>query len=195
MVSTLIEGRRTSYNDRMTEAKLAIDLADGTQLYLRPIQLGDAVYFIDIFHHLSSNSRYQRFLRPVDYASAEEVSETAEQMVNDTIRNGHGVLAFNADGVAVGGARYFFLEDGTSAEFAISIRDDMQRKGMGSRLMAALVDMAQQDKLQTLIGIALAENHGVQGLLNRTGLPLTQENAGPEVTYYLHLQGKPTALG
>ena len=149
-------------------------LDDGTPICFRPISAEDAPHLIDIFDNLSSESRYQRFQQVVDNFSSTQVQTYAEQTVVDSIESGYGLLAFigtEPDSVPVAGIRYV-VEDGISAEFAITIRDDMHRRGIGSMLLNRLIVAARARGLRYLTGSALAENIAIWKLLTRTGLPL-----------------------
>ena len=152
-------------------------LNDGTSLYFRPISAEDTPHLIDIFDHLSSESRYQRFQQVVDHFSATQVQTYAERTVQASVEAGYGILAFLAsdtgDSVPVAGIRYVVEDErGISAEFAITIRDDMHRRGIGSLLLNRLIIEARNRGLRYLTGSALAENIAIWKLLTRTGLPL-----------------------
>ena len=57
--------------------------------------------------------------------------------------------------------RYITNPDGETCEFAIVIADDWQRKGLGRRLMSALIEVARARGLRSMIGHVLAENRGM----------------------------------
>ncbi len=164
-------------------------LEDGTRIWLRPILRTDMPYLLDIFANLSSQSRYQRFIAAVDNLSQERVEELATQMVEDTVTHGRGVLAFReieGQNVPIGGVRYFLEEDGgTSAEFAITIRDDYQRKGVGKLLLNELIRQAQARGVTRLTGLALADNAGLWRLVEQTGYPINRQPGSGDVEFEL----------
>jgi RimJ/RimL family protein N-acetyltransferase len=164
-------------------------LDDGTRIWLRPILTTDTPYLLDIFANLTSQSRYQRFIAAVDNVSPERVEEVATQMVEDSVTHGRGVLAMiDVDGedVAIGGARYFSEEAGSeSAEFAITIRDDYQRRGVGKLLLGELIRLAQRNGIKRLTGLALSDNAGLWRLVEQTGFPLNRHTDSSEVEFEL----------
>ena len=164
-------------------------LADGTPICFRPISAEDTPHIIDIFDHLSSESRYQRFQQVVDNFSSTQVQTYARQTVIDSVEAGYGLLAFigsEPDPVPVAGIRYV-VEDGVSGEFAITIRDDMHRRGIGSMLLDRLIVEARARGLRYLTGSALAENIAIWKLLTRTGLPLDRWYDGGDMKFSLCL--------
>lgn len=163
-------------------------LTDRSDVQLRPIRSGDAHYLIDIFEKMGPESRYQRFNTPVTNVSPERVSVMAEQMVSDSLNKGRGWLAFVGDEElqAVGGARYVRTDD-HSAEIAISVRDDMQRRGLGTLLLLRLIQTAQRDDLHTLTGMAQAQNRGVWRLLERSGYPSNIEIVGTDKFFSMQI--------
>lgn len=162
-------------------------LADGTRLRFRPITANDTPHLLDIFSNLSAQSRYQRFIAPVDSVPEERVAQIASQMVADTVERGKGVLAFvEIDGkeTAVGGARYFREAEGErSAEFAITIRDDHQHRGLGKLLLDELIRQAKRNGIRRLTGLALADNVGLWKLVEHTGYPVTRHSQQGEIEF------------
>lgn len=168
-------------------------LSDGTRVWVRPIEPSDAPNLINIFAHLSSESRYQRFNRPVDNLTPTQQREIATQMVEDSVQHGRGWLVFGnveeaEESAPLGGVRYVRLADRPDvAEMAITVRDDMQHKGLGSRLMAYMIEQARRDKLTAIVGLARDDNTAVWKLIQRTGLPLKRQDEGSETSFELTL--------
>lgn len=182
--------------DRKPHKRLRWTLDDGMHVWLRPIEPSDAPLLIDIFAHLSSESRYQRFNRPVDHITATQQQQIASQMIADSVQNGRGWLVFGTaeeDGVAnapLGGIRYVRLaERPDAAEMAVTVRDDMQRKGLGRRLMQYMLEQARRDGLSAIVGTARDDNSAIWKLIQRSGLPLKRRDEGSESSFELMLDG------
>jgi acetyltransferase len=158
---------------------------DGTPLTIRPIQPDDAPHFLTIFAHLGSDSRYRRFHQPVDHLSADYLADQAGQMVQESLSNGRGWLAF-AEEEVVGGIRYVRM-GGDSAEFSVTVRDDWQGKGIATLLMQQMLAGARQDGLRRIIGMIQGENRAVWRLMQATGLPLHRTIDGSETTVEMEL--------
>ncbi len=160
-------------------------LKNGTKVWIRPIEVADTPYLIDIYENLSSESRYNRFQHIADGLSDNVVESRAAQTALDSVDNGFGLLAFadlgNHAATAIGGARYYTdLTDPYSAEIAMTIRDDMQGQGLGKLLLKKLIKEARQRGLLYFTGVALPENSAIWHLLASTGLSLTCWDEEPD---------------
>ncbi len=69
----------------------------------------------------------------------------------------------------LGVARYVLEKDHRSGEFAIVIADAWQGRGIGSRLLAKLVDVARRRGLKALYGDILATNEPMRKLVRKLG--------------------------
>jgi GNAT superfamily N-acetyltransferase len=58
-----------------------------------------------------------------------------------------------------------------SAEVAVAVADEMQRRGIGRKLVDAAVLWAQRDGFRTLTATMLGGNPAIQRLLTGLGLP------------------------
>lgn len=72
----------------------------------------------------------------------------------------------------IGVARYVRDKDGDAAEFALVVADAWQGRGIGSRLLAKLADIARQRGLKQLYGDVLATNRGMLNLVRKLGFEL-----------------------
>jgi acetyltransferase len=77
--------------------------------------------------------------------------------------------------------RYVANLDGDSCEFAIVIADEWQRKGLGRRMMGALIDVARSKGLREMMGHVLAHNHGMLALCAELGFSIADSAADPGV--------------
>jgi len=77
-------------------------------------------------------------------------------------------------------ARYAINPDGDSCEFALVIADDMQGKGLGQKLMVALMEAARANGLSVIEGEVLSNNHKMLKLMARLGFTskISEEDQG-----------------
>lgn len=167
-------------------------LRDGTPVWFRPISPADAPHLIDIYDHLSPESRYLRFHQSLEGISQEQVEQRAAQTAYDSVAHGFGLLAFGATQQLahnpLGGARYYLDNQTADAgELAITIRDDAQRQGLGQMLLNQLIDEARSRGIRYLKGTALHSNTGIWRLLRSTMLPLESWHDGPDSFFKLAL--------
>jgi RimJ/RimL family protein N-acetyltransferase len=152
-------------------------------LHVRHLQTGDAPYLVDLFEHMSAESRYRRFLQPLDNPKPGMVWREAERIALGTPPDQDGLIAFadmpNQLDAPVAVARYVVMEPGV-AEVAISMRDDMQGQGVGSQLLPLLTLCARDAGIKKLVATAQNENEGIWTLLERLPFPIIRT---PEGTY------------
>jgi acetyltransferase len=134
-----------------------IELADGSKVAVRPIRPEDAELIQDLMHRLSKEARYFRFM--------ETLSEHSPAMLVRLTQIDYdremALVAVETTGGAeqlLAVARYTTLPDGESCEFALVVADAWQGRGIGARLMKALIDTAASRGLKRMEGEVLANN-------------------------------------
>lgn len=154
---------------------------DGSPLRVRPITENDAPHFVEIFEHMSAESRYRRFLQSLENPSETLIWREAERIAHMDPRQQEGLIAFGktaaGEEVAAGVARYVALEPGI-AEVAVSVRDDMQGKGIGSLLLQILAERARDAGIRTLVGMAQNSNEALWRVLEKLSFPLHRTPEG-----------------
>ncbi|MFZ2309240.1 MAG: bifunctional acetate--CoA ligase family protein/GNAT family N-acetyltransferase [Rhodoferax sp.] len=152
-------------------------LPGGGEYSVRPIRPDDAQMLQDLMQHLSPESRYFRFV-----SSITELPPTmlARFTLIDYDREMALVAVFKertagADGEIteteriVGVSRYITNPDQSSCEFALVVADDFNGKGLGSRLMLSIMDVARERGLAEIDGLVLANNPGMLKLMRSLG--------------------------
>jgi acetyltransferase len=69
----------------------------------------------------------------------------------------------------VADARYVLLDDGDEAEFAIAVADEWQGAGLGSQLMAWLMQHAKRHGVRALFGDVLHDNNRMIAMVRERG--------------------------
>jgi GNAT superfamily N-acetyltransferase len=144
-------------------------LADGTELLVRPIRPDDKAALAAAFERLGPESRYTRFLAPMG-----SLSESQLKYLTEVDHHDHEALvAIEAEtGEGVGVARFVRLaDDPQAAEFAVTVVDDWQGRGIGTALLALLADRARDEGIERFRGLMLARNQPVQDLVKMFGRP------------------------
>ena len=155
-------------------------LANGTNITIRPIRPEDASIEQSFVRRLSSQAKYFRFMRGLNEL-------TQEMLVRFTQLDYHRELALIAvleqsgEETELGVARYVTNPDGVSCEFALVVADEWQKKGIGSRLMTALMDAAHQRGLKHMEGEILATNHTMLELVERLGFTVYTSPDDPTI--------------
>lgn len=163
-------------NENMFQAK------NGVWVQLRPLEVNDTLALIDIFQHMSSDSRYRRFHQVVDNTSEQRIWQEAERIAQGHPPEQWGLMALvqqsDEPALPIGAARYLRLNE-TDAEIAMSIRDDWQGLGIGRHLLVAVCQEAKEHGLQNLVASVQNNNTAVWHLLNYLPFPIerTMEDA------------------
>ena len=140
----------------------------GIELTMRPVSPNDIGIAREALRRLSPRTRYLRF-----FLRSWKLSEARlAKAVNPDPANEFALIVTKSAGVsesAVGAGRFFVTAGGDDAEFALLVADDWQRKGIGERLLKALIDEARRRGLKRLHGEILATNAAMLALARRLG--------------------------
>jgi acetyltransferase len=80
----------------------------------------------------------------------------------------------------VGVSRYVTNPDGTSCEFSLVVADDFKGRGLGSRLMLAIMDAARAKGLTEIMGLILADNTAMLRLMASLGFAVAAYPEDPD---------------
>jgi acetyltransferase len=143
-------------------------LADGTDITIRPIRPEDAVLVKKFVHDLSDESKYFRFMNSVQELTEEMLARLTQL---DYSREMALIAVTEEEGaeVELGVARYAINPDGDTCEFALVIADSVAGKGLGQKLMVSLMEAARSKGLSVIEGEVLNNNHRMLKLMSRIG--------------------------
>jgi acetyltransferase len=143
-------------------------LFDGREVCIRPIRPDDARIEADFVRHLSSESRYERFM-----VSMNELSPSKLKYLTNVDYQHHMALVATETGaegeVEVGVGRYVVAPGTTRCEFAIAVDDAWQGSGLAGTLMAALIEDARKKGLTEMEGFVLSNNHKMLKFAHQLG--------------------------
>jgi acetyltransferase len=148
----------------------ALTLLDGSTVPLRPIKPEDEALEARFVSGLSQNSRYQRFLNQMKELSPPLLARFTHL---DYDREMALVALAPAGGEFIGVARYAPNAGGASAEFALTVADAWQGRGLGHALLEKLVACARAAGYAALDGIILADNSHMLELVTHLGFVRT----------------------
>ncbi len=156
-------------------------LADGTDITIRPVRPEDADLVKRFVHDLSDESKYFRFMN-----SVHELTEaTLAKLTQIDYSREMALIAVTIEKdqeVELGVARYAINPDGDSCEFALAIADAMQGKGLGQKLMLSMMEAARLKGLRSIEGEVLSNNHNMLKLMSRIGFTAKVSHDEPSIT-------------
>jgi acetyltransferase len=126
-------------------------------MLLRPIRPEDAPLVLDLFAGLSPRTVRSKFLWPIKSLGRQFLVRLTQidydrDMAMVAIQNQNGIETM------LGIARFICNPEGTKAEFSIVVRDDMQKKGIGRRLLHACLSAAADRNIECIWGMVSAHN-------------------------------------
>ena len=169
-------------------------LPGGGEYTIRPIHPGDAQMLQTLVQSLSPQSRYYRFVSSmaelppsmlarftlIDYdremalvAIYKQRTATEDGEIHETER-------------MVGVSRYVTNPDRTTCEFALVVSDSFNGKGLGSRLMHSIMDVAREKGLAEIEGLVLANNAPMLKLMRSLGFAIKPYEEDPDFKLVTH---------
>jgi acetyltransferase len=145
-------------------------LRDGTQVTIRPIGPDDAAREQAFVRGLSAESRYFRFMNTLRELSPGMLQRFTTP---DPAREVVLVAQLSAAQPRQVGVARFAHAGADAGEFAVVVADEMQGKGLGTRLMQELLANARARGLHQLEGTVLAGNSRMLELMQAMGFEIS----------------------
>lgn len=153
------------------ELEERVTLVDGRAVLLRPIRPEDEPAHREFLGRIDTHDLYLRFFSAAKQFDHERLARLTQV---DYDREMALIASLETEGGAetLGVVRAVIDADATQAEFALLVRSDSKRRGLGRLLMDKLVRYARGRGLARLVGDVLPENHGMLALLRSLGFEL-----------------------
>ncbi len=132
-------------------------MPDGISLLIRPIRPEDALIEREFVRHLSTESKYLRFMHALTDLTPEMLARFT-QIDYDREMALIALVKQDEQDIEIGVARYVINADGVSCEFAIVVADEWRHRGIAGRLMDKLLESARDKGLALMEGSVLANN-------------------------------------
>jgi GNAT superfamily N-acetyltransferase len=154
-----------------------LTLRDGSEAVVRPIRADDKEALLAGFERLSDESRYRRFLTPMQTLSPSMLRYLTEVDHHDH----EALVAFEPDSrTAIGVARFVRTGD-QEAEAAVTVVDDWQGRGLGTALTSMLAERALDEGIDMFVALMLAGNQDMRDLFESVGEVRTTAHDGGAV--------------
>ena len=162
----------------MLEPEFKTRLKDGTAVLIRTVNPCDKQCISDGLAQWSARSRHMRFFSPIS-----KLSEAQLTYLTDVDNVNHVVIAATEtsmeDPAGIGLARYIRLKhEPDIAEFAISVADEYQGRGVGPVLLDLLIEHATTNSIRILRGYVLESNKRMMQLLELRDAEPTMDEDG-----------------
>ena len=140
---------------------------DGVDIVVRPVRMSDVEALQDLFYSLSNESARQRFMA---YRHAYPRAEMQQLVDADYVESLALVASEPSAGELIAMARYDMDPATRFGDIAFAVRDEWQRRGIGSVLMRRMLDAARANGLRGFSADVLAGNQGMLMVFQQSGL-------------------------
>jgi len=171
------------------QLEASVKLKDGPEVFVRPIRPDDEPLMKDMFYSFSEKTVYLRYhgvLRSMPHNKLQVFCNVDY----DTEMALIAVVGTAGQEEVIGVGRYMTDAVKLSAEMAFVVRDDWQRRGIGTFLFHRLVEIACSQGIHKLHAEVLAENSGMLKIFHRSGLGVETTSDGGVVGVHLELPDK-----
>jgi GNAT superfamily N-acetyltransferase len=167
--------RRLMFDEAYGE-RVALD--DGAAVRLGLLRPGDRTLMLEAWERLSPESRYQRFHAVKKSLTESELRYLTELDLVDHLAIG-AVHTHRGRREGLGVARFVRLADSPHrADFAVTIIDDWQRKGLGRTLLTRLIAAARERGIERFESSVLATNTRMRRLIRSVAPGSTERTDG-----------------
>jgi GNAT superfamily N-acetyltransferase len=171
-------------------------LADGLRVVLRHVRPGDAPELRRAFERLSPESRYRRF-----FGGLMQLTDPMLRYLTEVDGQDHVAIVATTESPdlkseqGLGVARFVRLKgEPTVAEAAVTVVDDVQKRGLGRLLAMTLAETARERGVHTFRADVLADNEPMRTIMQEIGAVERGRDAGV-VTYDVGLDAVEHARG
>ncbi|MEM1738380.1 MAG: GNAT family N-acetyltransferase [Nitrososphaerota archaeon] len=163
-------------------------LRDGTQVILRPIRPEDEPLEAEFIENLSEETKRFRFF----YTIKEITHDMHVRFCNIDYDREMAIIAEYTDNHGrkrhVGVGRLIMDPFRKRGDFAVVVADDFQGKGLGTKLIDMLIQVAMEKGLESIYGLVMPENTRMIELCKRLGFEVRY--TPEEVIVELNLKGE-----
>ncbi len=149
-------------------------LRDGSTLHLRPIKPDDVKSLLEFHKRLSPRSIYFRFFSPLPELGEERAKALANVDYEDTF-----ALIGELGGRLVGVARYYRDQNTRNrAEVAFLIEDALQGRGIATRMLERLAEIAREKEITVFDAYVLGDNRKMMDVFLHAGFAVERRLDG-----------------
>jgi len=154
----------------------------GQAINIRPMRPEDLDIETEFVDGWSAETRYNRLFS----ASRRTTPERLKKITRIDYARDMALIAtlmLEDREVQIGVARYVRREDNKTCEFALSVADAWQHRGIGRALMLNLIDYAAAAGIETIVGDVLASNAPMLHFMRALGFAIEIAPDSPEIRH------------
>lgn len=163
---------------------MAVMYVRDRRLWLRPLERDDGERLCRLYHRLSQESLYRRFLSPMPKPRPDVLARLL-----DVDHCGREAIAALDGEEIVAVARYIRPAGCDEAEIALVVADAWQRRGLGRLLLRRLARLARRRGVRAFTGTIAGDNRAAMLLVRSTAPGVRARWATGEMTFEMPLAG------
>ena len=166
----------------LADLSFSHSLEDGTDVRIRPIRPDDAAIEQEFVRSLSPQSKFRRFFTPLKELSPAALEYFTHTHYPDNVAL---IATIEEQGIEreIGVARYMPTTEPGKVEFAVVVADQWQGKGIATRLLRHLFDIASEAGIRSIEGLILRENRQMLKLARELGFSVRSTGKDPGVIH------------
>ncbi|HZS66902.1 MAG TPA: GNAT family N-acetyltransferase [Burkholderiales bacterium] len=150
----------------------------GLDVLLRPIRPEDASAYADFIARTAAEDLRMRFFTLRRRLPAKDLARYTE--IDYQREMAFVALPEKGSGEILGEVRIYCFSDGATAEFALLVRSDVQRRGLGRALLAKAIEYSRARGATALLGQMRPDNEAMIALARALGM---QVEVTPDVSF------------
>ena len=163
-----IPGKKGEYPEHLETFRTT---ETGLEIFLRPAKISDEPLLKNFVHSLSDQSLYRRFIStrtdmPHEFLQKFVIIDYAEEMAI------FAVLEHTQKEEIIGVGRYYIDKNTHTAEAAFMVREDFQKRGIGTELLKYLTYLAQKQGLLGFTAEVLVDNKPMLHVFRKMGFDI-----------------------
>ena len=169
------------FASRIADHARHVSLADGTRVYLRRLRDTDLYRAREFYAALSPHSRYMRLMQQAPRLPPSTLAALRNQLRDPRCCVLAACVAHPANDEIIAGGRVVPARGRHTCEFALTVVDAWQGRGVGSVVLGALLAAARELGYRRAEGYALPANFGMLSLARRNRMQLNAMPDDPQV--------------
>ncbi len=143
---------------------------EGIEVLYRPIRPDDDDKILEFYYSLSRETIYFRF-----FSGRKNVpkSRVRDYTHIDYQKNFAMVVEYQKKIIGVG--HYIITEDAETAEMAVVMHDDWQRRGIGTHFLHYLIEIAKERGIKHITATVLLENYKIMKTIEKLGFKFSKK--------------------
>ena len=167
-------------SDYLAELTSSYSPIYGQAISIRPMRPEDLDIETEFVESWSAETRYNRLFSAGSHTSPERLKQiTHIDYTRDMALIATMMLEDRE--VQIGVARYVLRDDDKTCEFALTVADAWQHRGIGRALMHQLMDGAAAAGVETIVGDILTSNAPMLHFMRSLGFSVESTTDGPEI--------------